>query len=144
MGKITVPLTRALLKAIVTQGYSIPAHTVIQGVSSESELVDVSVDDYGIVRLHFDDPDAEEDGEIQVLWKTAEEVIPFLFALKAMKIAEITHWGGSSRVRFTGIKDSNFEVKFDLPVADLEISAPHEGPFFIAVGPDSMGPGGEQ
>ena len=146
MGKITVPLSRSMLQAIVTQGSTVPAYTVIQGVPPKVDLVDVSMDEYGVVRLRFDDPDAEEDGEIQVLWKFNEgaAIQNFLFGLKAMRIAEITHWSNSSRLRFVGVEGSSLEVKFDIPVAGLEISIPHEGPFFITVGKDNTEPGGKK
>ena len=139
MAKVTALLSTSLLVALATEGTSVKAFTVSRGASNQARLERASVDEHGSLELQFDDPQAEEDREAEVLWdfhKRVEELPRnLLFLVKDLKLAEVTSWGSGTRLRFVG-GDPRFVVKFDFPMSGLQVNVPHEGPFFIACGED--------
>lgn len=137
MAKVIVPFDKRMLQLLMTHGNTCTGFKVEEGISPKANLQKAWIDQYGVLRFQFEDPEAEEEGEVQILWRFEDPSIQqpsFLFLIKDLKLAEVTHWGSSTRLRFTATKESGFEVKFDLPVSDLDITVPHEGPFFVACG----------
>jgi hypothetical protein len=55
-------------------------------------------------------------------------MMEFIIGLPGLTLAEITHWGHSTRLRFVG--QGGVEVKMDIPLSNVTLTNP-EGTYHI-------------